>query len=150
MGTWGTNAFEDDTALEIYDNYCRNLTDFKQLESDFDIVLGKEYNMENPDMLTDGFTEPLKTLVAAELIAAALGKPTDKYPDARYHEDMEINPLDLKTLTPTLNDTVKDKAKQALNKIRDTRGIHLTELWMESDSYDSWKQEINDLIERLK
>ena len=149
MGTWGTNAFEDDTALEAYDNYCENLTDFKQIEMDFDAVLNKNYNMDDMDLLMDGFKEPIKVLVASELIAASLGKQSDKYPDPSYHEDMGTIPLPLNSLRLTLNDTIRNKAKQALIKIRDTKGIHLTELWMESDSYESWKQEIDDLIERI-
>ena len=116
MGTWGTNAFEDDTALEVYDNYCENLTDFKQIEIDFDTVLNKTYNMDDMDLLMDGFNEPIKVLVASELIAASLDKQTDKYPDPSYHEDMETTPLPLNSLRLTLNDTIKNKAKQALKK----------------------------------
>lgn len=149
MGTWGTNAFEDDTALEIYDDYCSELTDFQQLEEDFDSVLRQNYKMEGIDMLMAGFKEPLKALVASEIIAASLGKPTDKFPDTSYHEDMETTPLNLTNLRFTLTDSIRNKAKLALQKIRDTKGIHLTELWIESDSYEEWKKEIDDLIQRL-
>jgi len=99
--------------------------------------------------LMDGFTEPVKAIVAAELIATALGKPAEQYPDASYHQDMETTPLPINTLKPTLNDAIINKAKQALIKIRDTKEIHLTELWIESNSYEDWKQEMNSLIERL-
>ena len=149
MGTWGTNAFEDDTALEIYDEYCESLTDLSQLEADFDVVLQKTYNMDDMDLLMDGFKEPVKALVAAELVATSLGNRTDKFPDSTYHEDMETTPLNFDTLRLTINDTIKEKARLALIKIRDTKGIHLTELWLESDSYEDWKQEINDLLKRL-
>lgn len=149
MGTWGTNAFEDDTALEIYDEYCESLTDLKQLEPDFDVVLQKNYNMDDMDLLMDGFKEPVKALVAAELVATALGHRTDKFPDNTYHEDMETTPLSFDTLSLTLNEIIIEKAKQALIKIRDTKGIHLTELWLESDSYEDWKQEIHGLLKRL-
>ena len=74
---------------------------------------------------------------------------TDKFPDSTYHEDMETTPLNFDTLRLTINDTIKEKARLALIKIRDTKGIHLTELWLESDSYEDWKQEINDLLKRL-
>ena len=149
MGTWGTNAFEDDTALEIYDEYCETLTDLRQLEADFDIVLDKNYNMDDMDLLMDGFKEPVKALVAAELIAASLGHRTDKFPDSTYHEDMETTPLNFHALGLTINDGLKEKARQTLIKIKDTKGIHLTELWLESDSYEDWNKGINDLIKRL-
>jgi hypothetical protein len=33
--------------------------------------------------------------------------------------------------------------------VRNTKGIHLTELWMESESYEDWLKEIDDLLLRL-
>ena len=149
MGTWGTNAFEDDTALEIYDEYCQSLTDLGQLEADFDLVIHKDYNMHDMELLMEGFKEPLRALVAAELVAATLGHRTEKFPDDSYHEDMGTTPLNFGPLSLTINDRIKEKARQAVVKIRGTKGIHLTELWLESASYEDWKQEIDNLLSRL-
>jgi hypothetical protein len=149
MGTWGTSAFEDDTALSIFDDYCAELTDMGQLRSDFDTVLRKTYDLEDMDLLLDGFKEPLKVLVAAELIAAALGKPSEKLPGYAFQNDTGTMPLNLSALRKTLTDEIKDLAKAAVLKVRNTKGIHLTELWMESESSEDWLKEIDDLLLRL-
>lgn len=147
MGTWGTTAFEDDTAMEFYDEYCSSEQSLKEIESCLDKVLAREYNMEN--LLMEGFTEPIQALVCAEIIAASIGKPADTFPDDEYHKDMETPKLDLKKLGTQINSAIKEKAIKALTKIVEAKDIHLTTLWLESESFDEWKNYINGLITRL-
>jgi hypothetical protein len=147
MGTWGTTAFEDDTAMEFYDDYCSSEQSLKELESCIDTVLARQYNME--ELLMEGFTEPVQALVSAEIIAASIGKPAETFPDEEYHNDMELPKINLPKLSGQINNNIKDKAKKALTKIVEAKDIHLTTLWLESESFDEWKNYINDLIIRL-
>lgn len=148
MGTWGITAFEDDLAMEFYDEYCSSDQSLKELETCLDTVLERDYNME--ELLMEGFTEPVQALVCAEIIAASIGRPVDTFPDEEYHGDMELPIIDLKRIGTQVNGEIKDKAINALTKLLDAKDIHLTTLWLESESFDQWKNYINDLISRLK
>jgi hypothetical protein len=148
MGTWGTTAFEDDTALGYYDEFCSSEQSVKDLEIAFDTVLATNYNMD--ELLLEGFTEPVKALVYAEIIAAAVDKPGDKYPDAVYHSDMGTPVINVSKIGKEISPSLRTKAAQVLTKIRDAKDIHLTVLWLESESFDEWKNYVSDLIDRVK
>ena len=148
MGTWGVKAFEDDTAMEIYDEFCNSVQSLQELEEGFDTVLSQTYNMD--DLLMEGFEEPTKALVYAEIIAALNGNPSDKFPDEEYHEDMELPMINFENLKSDLKDELKIKAIETINKIQDDDQMHLTVLWVESESLDEWKNNLQDLKERLK
>ncbi len=148
MGTWGVKAFEDDTAMEFYDEFCNSEQSLKELEKGLDTVLSQKYNMD--DLLMEGFEEPTKALVYAEIIAALNGKPSDKFPDEEYHEDMELPMINFENLKSDFKEELKIKAIKAIDKIQDDDQMHLTVLWIESESLDEWKNNLGDLKERLK
>lgn len=148
MGTWGVKAFEDDTAMEFYDEFCYSEQTIEELENGLNTVLSQNYNMD--DLLMEGFEEPTKALVYAEIIAAINGKPSDKFPDDEYHEDMELPKINFEKLKKDLKSELKNKAIEAINKIQEDDKMHLTVLWIESESFEEWKQNLNDLKTRLK
>ena len=63
---------------------------------------------------------------------------------------METPEIDLSKLRVQVNIDLKDKAKRALIKIVAANDIHLTTLWLESESFDEWEKYINDLVARLQ
>lgn len=153
MGTWGITAFEDDTAMGFYDDFCFGEQTIEELESHIDKVLETNYAMSG-DLLMDGFTDPVKALVSAEVIAAAIGNPAAQLPGKEYHnpEDEDIDPVppvDLSKLRAGISGALLEKCRQCAGKIRDTPGIHLRELWAESENFEEWKAYISDLSERL-
>jgi hypothetical protein len=148
MGTWGITAFEDDTAMEYYDGFCANQS-IEELQNGIELVLANEYNMDEMDSLTEGFDEPVKALVYAEIIAKAMGKPTYKYPDDEYHSDMELEKIKLDYIKDKLTDKLKEKTINAVQKIKTDQNMHLNVLWLESDSYDEWTGYLDELIKRL-
>lgn len=153
MGTWGITAFEDDTAMGFYDDFCFGAQSIEELESHIDKVLETNYAMSG-DLLMDGFTDPVKALVSAEIIAAAIGKPVAQMPDDEYHnpEDEDIDPVppvDLSKLSTGISGSLLEKCRKCVAKIRDTSGIHLRELWAESESFEEWKAYLSDLSDRL-
>jgi hypothetical protein len=147
MGTWGITAFEDDTAMDFYDSFCSDGQSVEQLSSLFDKVLNTEYNMDDLDL--EGFTEPVRALVAAEIVAAVLFNPIDSLPDKEYHE-RGIPALNIDLLYTDINSDVVDKASATVSKLIDAKEIHLSVLWQESDSYEEWKTYLHDLISRLQ
>jgi len=147
MGTWGVTAFEDDTAMDFYDGFCSEEQSVEQLSSLLDKVLSTTYNMD--DLLMEGFTEPVRALVAAEIVAAVLGNPVDSLPNKEYHE-AGVPALNIDLLYPAVNSDVVDKASATVSKLIDAKEIHLSVLWQESDSYDEWKTYLHDLISRLQ
>ena len=150
MGTWGVNAFEDDTALEFYDGFCESEQSINDLEESFDIVLSKNYNMEDIDLLEEGFTEPVNALVCAEIIATSLNKPSEKLPNEEYHEEMEIQKIDFEKIGRKITDKIKQKAIDAINKIKIDNEMHLHVLWLESESFEEWTEYLDSLIKRLE
>ncbi|WP_298347013.1 DUF4259 domain-containing protein [uncultured Algibacter sp.] len=149
MGTWGITAFEDDTALEFYDEFCESNQSVDELQKGIELVLSNKYNMDEMDSLTEGFDEPVRALVYAEIIAKAMGKPSEKYPDNEYHSDMEIKEIEFDSIVDKLSDNLKEKAINAVQKIKVDQNMHLNVLWLESDSYDEWKKYLDGLIVRL-
>ena len=150
MGTWGITAFEDDTALEFYDEFCESEQSVNHLEHCFDIVLLKNYNMEDIDLLEEGFTEPVNALVCAEIIATSNRKPSEQLPDDEYHNDMEIQKINFEKLNQNITSKIKQKAKETVSKIKTDNQMHLNVLWLESESFEEWKEYLDNLITRLE
>jgi hypothetical protein len=148
MGTWGITAFEDDTALDFYDTFCASQQSIQSLEKCLDIVLATQYNMDS--LLMEGFTQPVAALISAEIIAAALGKPSGQYPGSEYHTEMGTTAIDLESIRKQLSPDIKDKAAKAITRIKDAKEIHLTVLWQESESFDEWKAYMDNLLLRLE
>jgi len=141
MGTWGTNIFEDDTALQFFEGLSNENLSITELASHLDKVNHTQYDMEDFDLLMAGFREPSFALVVAEIIASSLGNPSDKYPS--------FPKLDLEQIKIEISPEVKLKALTAIKKIKETKGIHLTELWMESESFQEWKNYLDHLSQRI-
>ena len=150
MGTWGVNAFEDDTALEFYDEFCESEQSINDLEESFDMVLSKKYNMDDMDLLEQGFTDPVNALVCAEIIATSLNKTSEKLPNEEYHVDMEIQKIDFEKISENLTDKIKQKAVDTINKIKTDKHMHLHDLWSESESFEEWTEYLDNLIKRLE
>jgi hypothetical protein len=148
MGTWGTTAFEDDTALEFYYEFCDSEQAIDDLENNLDIVLSQKYNMD--DLLLEGFIEPVNALVCAEIIAAMNLKPSEKFPDDDDHNDIDIPKIDFEKLNQCLTSEIKRKAKETVNKIMSDQDMHLTVLWLESESFEEWKNYLENLVQRLE
>lgn len=129
MGAWGFGAFENDTAmdwvgdLEDHDNH-------DILESAFLSVI----NVSVAEM-----TECCEALAAAEVVAALHHAPSEQVPD-------EV--LDWIEKHPDLTESLRDKAVQAIEAM--LSDSELRELWEEADDLDVWKDELEDLVVRLK
>lgn len=114
MGTWGITAFEDDSAMDYYDDFCESNQGVDQLEKGIELIHVNQYHMSDINALTAGFDEPVRPLVYVEIIAKALGKPSDKFPDDEYHNDMEIKKLNFDSIANDLSPKLKAKSIRAV------------------------------------
>lgn len=134
MGAWGTGNFENDTALDF-------LADMEEGEYPFDPIVGLlEHTAGKPGLIDSRQGE--KCLVAAELVAAALGKPHPDQPELR---------LALKPNASLRLKSVVAAAHKALLRIIGPDS-ELRELWEQGggEEYEEWVQEVRGLMARLE
>ncbi|HEX8504839.1 MAG TPA: DUF4259 domain-containing protein [Hymenobacter sp.] len=135
MGAWGVGSFENDQAY----NWLNDFLDHPgrgSLQEVFDYVLDRRDFLDSP--------ESLAALVAAELVAAHMGRPSRDFPpDLDVAEELSF-PSD-----PDLTET----ATRAVGHILYSPGhSELRELWKEAGNkeYDLWENAVYNLIERLR
>jgi hypothetical protein len=148
MGTWGTSAFEDDTAMEFYEEFCYGDQSIVELETAIDLVLVQNYDMD--ELLMEGFIEPLNALMSAEIVAAALGSKSNEYPNEEFHEELELPNLNLSRIKENIEPKLIDKINKVVSKIKSDENMHLYVLWLESESFDDWKKYLDELVLRIK
>jgi hypothetical protein len=130
MGAWGLLFNENDDAAdwlaEFSDEPNWNLVDHALAAIPNDT---KEY-VEAP--------ECSQALAAAEVVAAAIGKPSTRLDDgiSAWATD-----------NTTGGEARADIARIALARIRDNS--ELQELWEESDEYADWQASVNETVSRL-
>jgi hypothetical protein len=130
-GAWGAGSFENDEALDWVAE-CAHTDGIAMVTRTLDQALNAKY-IET--------TEGTAAIVAAEVVAAALGKPSAALPrDLR--DWMHRQSLDkLTQLAPN--------AKKALARIHDSKLSELAQLWKESKLNDKWRAAIAELSSRL-
>jgi len=129
MGTWGFAAFENDVAL-IWMSDLEDVENLSVLDSSLQAVI----NLPTPSE-----TECCEALAAAEVVAALHKAPSTMLP----------NPvLDWVEKHPALTDALREKAIDALEVVM--ADSELRDIWVEEDDLDVWKEELEDLLQRLK
>jgi hypothetical protein len=129
-GAWGAGSFENDDALDWVAKCIKSMTT-SPVASAFDAVLRGKY-VEAPDGSA--------AVVAAEVVAGALGRPSTKMP-AELRTWIQRQPREeLSRLAPV--------ARRALARVLDPTVSELHQLWTET-SPDRWRAEVADLQSRL-
>ena len=134
MGAWGAGSFQNDTALDWYEDF----------RSGGAAAIAEAFlATETADYIEsdDGTT----ALAAAEIVAAAFGKPTSD------------NPIDLNDLLSRYQDFITDLPESRARAISAARKVlapssELNELWQDAgdDAIEEWTGLVNDLISRLE
>jgi hypothetical protein len=134
MGCWSADSFGNDDALDWLAE-LESQRDLRGVEAALDAVLD----------MGDGYVEAPQAsaaLVAAEVVAAALGKPgTAAVANKSLTQWLE-------TVKPVPTAEIAAKARAAVDRIRDDDS-ELHELWQDTDDYAAWLADVNDLAERL-
>jgi hypothetical protein len=129
MSTWGFGAFENNAAL----SWIGDLEDVEDL-SVLDSTLQSVINTSVPEE-----TECCEAFAAAEVVAALHKAPSPSLPDSVR---------DWVSKFPNMTDALREKALDAVDSI--LSDSELRELWVEEDDLEVWKEELTDLLQRLK
>lgn len=132
MGAWGPGAFENDDAGDwVYD-----------LEGADDLDLVRDALEEAVQV--SGYLdlgEGARAVAAAEVLAAASGRPGPGLPEAIVAW--------LDTVAPAVSDDERSLARRALERVVGPRS-EITELWAEAPDGAVWRSSIDDLRSRLQ
>jgi hypothetical protein len=129
MGAWGHGNFDNDMAADYVATFQDDPNEALLLET-LASVAAEGYPEAD---------ESSEALAAAELIAAALGKPMRGFP-----EDLLLGANNLHLTNP---DSAQKLARRAIKAV--LKKSELKELWEDSNEYDAWVATQDALLERL-
>lgn len=134
MGAWGFESFENDDAADFLADITES-GDSSLLREVLDNVLTSTEYLEAPDAS--------QAIVAAEIIAAALGRPTiaaeKKEPLRQW----------LAQIRPEIDPELVAAASAALTRILATNS-ELRELWEDSEEFPEWQASVTELLQQLQ
>lgn len=132
MGVWGTGNFDNDTALDwVFE--LEETDDLSLIEQIIEVAYAQDYI--DSDIASEA-------LVAIEALARLKGNFGVKN---EYAEDLDNWVEEHKLVVP---DALIEKSKKVLERIISNQS-ELCELWEETDNFDDWLKEVNDLKMRL-
>lgn len=134
MGAWGIGSFENDDACDFLAEVMEN-GDLSLLREVLDNVLTSTEYVEAPDAS--------QAIVAAEVIAAALGRPTLA---AQRNEGLSNW---LSRIRPSIDRELNAQARDALTRIL-APNSELRELWEEGDDFPEWQAAVAELDQQLQ
>lgn len=129
MGTWGTGSFDNDTAADFLAEATGH-GDLSPVHEAIDNVLTSTEYVDADDAC--------QAIVAAEILAAALGRPT---PAAQQEE--RIGPW-LARMRPAVDAALATRAGYALDRILEENS-ELLERWEETDAFLEWHAGVIEL-----
>ena len=134
MGTWSHESFGNDTANDwAYE--LEDATDFAVIEAALQVALDEGDEYLDADLA-------MEAIAAIEVIAKRLGKGTQS--------DVYTEKVDqwLETISEQPSDDLLSLAKRVLERIV-ADDSELKELWLESDEYELWLGNIQQLKDAL-
>lgn len=134
MGTWSHESFGNDTANDwAYE--LEDATDFSVIEAALQMALDEGDEYLDADLA-------MEAIAAIEVIAKRLGKGTQS--------DVYTEKVDqwLETISEQPSDDLLSLAKRVLERIV-ADDSELKELWLESDEYELWLGNIQQLKDAL-
>lgn len=134
MGTWSHESFGNDTANDwAYE--LEDATDFSVIETALQVALDEGDEYLDADLA-------MEAIAAVEVIAKRLGKGTQS--------DVYTEKVDqwLETISEQPSDDLLSLVKRVLERIV-ADDSELKELWLESDEYELWLGNIQQLKDAL-
>ncbi|WP_151790340.1 DUF4259 domain-containing protein [Acinetobacter junii] len=135
MGTWSHESFGNDTANDwAYE--LEDATDFSVIEAALQVALDEGDEYLDADLA-------MEAIAAVEVIAKRLGEGTQS--------DVYTEKVDqwLETISEQPSDDLLSLAKRVLERIV-ADDSELKELWLESDEYELWLGNIQQLNDALQ
>jgi Domain of unknown function (DUF4259) len=134
MGTWGIGSFENDDAADFMIDLLDS-GDLSLVREVLDNVLTSTEYVEAPDATL--------AIVAAEIVAAARGRPTLAAQQEEGLADW------IARLRPTIDAHLTTQAREALTRIL-ADNSELRELWEETDDIHDWRAVVTELRSHLE
>jgi len=131
-GAWESGSFDNDDAMD-WVAMCVRSKGASAVGKTLEASLKPAY-LEAP--------EASEAIAAAEVVAAARGKPNSKLPSTLATWLQGQSQKEIASLAPT--------ASRAVDRILNAKGSELQELWKESKSYGVWQGHMRDLLMRLR
>lgn len=133
MGTWGIGSFENDDAADFMIDVLDS-GDLSLIREVLDNVLTSTEYVEAPDATL--------AIVAAEIVAAARGRPTLAAQQEEGLADW------LARVRPSIDASLLAQARDALTRIL-AENSELHELWEEADNAHDWRAIVVELGQHL-
>lgn len=148
MGAWGTGVFDNDAAMD----WCGSFVDAPDGEGSEDEP-GKDTLVAGPLMLIaeeeeDDADIAGEALAAAEVVAAAAGRPSPSLKEADDETLSDIAAWVRKASPAVKHAEMRKLAARAVDRI--LKDSELADLWEESDDAAAWRKVVEDLSKRLK
>ena len=134
MGTWGIGSFENDDAADFMIDVLDS-GDLSLIREVLDNVLTSTEYVEAPDATL--------AIVAAEIVAAARGRPTLAAQQEEGVADW------LARVRPAIDIDLVRQARDALARIV-ADNSELRELWEETDEAPAWRAVVDELATQLQ
>ena len=134
MGTWGIGSFENDDAADFMIDLLDS-GDLSLIREVLDNVLTSTEYVEAPDATL--------AIVAAEIVAAARGRPTLAAQQEEGLADW------LARVRPAIDVDLVRQARDALARIL-ADNSELRELWEETDEATAWRAVVDELVTQLQ
>jgi hypothetical protein len=130
MGAWSYTSFGNDDALDFV--YEVEEDGRSAIANAFEVVnhLSDDDYLEAPDACV--------ALAAAELVAAAGGKPPADFPEQAA------------ALVPKVTNASALRTEAASAVTRVLNNSELRDLWAEAEDFGKWRADVESLLERLK
>jgi hypothetical protein len=132
-GTWQIGSFDNDDAADW-------LAELEQ--ADGPSVLTATLRGVDPKAKFVEAPDCAMALAAAEVIAAARGRPSNALP-------AEAGAW-LKRVRPTVGPDLAEQARTAVTFCRDNANSELRQLWMDSKDFPAWLADTANLLSRLR
>lgn len=129
---WGIKHFENDDALDFVGDLADGQTDVKSVLKNA-IESSKDEPLESPDACI--------VLAAAELVAAANGKPSDDLPESAQEW--------LAKKGKTIQD-LKALSQQVVKKVLKNSELNDPQMWRKPGTHVKWLDATKDLLDRLR
>ena len=126
MGAWDVGSFSNDSALD----YLDKIASLDDVMAPIDAALTSDQDRIDADLASEA-------IVAADILAAKIGRPAADMPEDMDDILQSVNEPDQTTLI---------QAIRVVSKIRERS--ELSDLWAEDDDTE-WLAAINDLVRRL-
>jgi hypothetical protein len=131
MGTWGPQNFENDAAKDFTE-------DFQDLPGEALLLSALATAIEEEEVIESEVAQ--EALAAAEMVAAALGRPVAGFPEGLQPL---VSQLDLGE-EPELQEMAQDAVAAIIEK------SELKDAWEESPDSGRWQAAQQDLLARLQ